>query len=135
VSSAPEISAADVVGPKGGTDGTADPLGTQIAVVSATGSSQSIDLQHANYFGGTRYQSRFVRLIGEGVGVYYFWSNQSSETVDETATGSTNRASQCDYLPSNTPREEKPAGRYLHLKSSAAGKVRVSVVQSDRAPY
>jgi hypothetical protein len=130
-----ELSAADARGPKGGTDGTTDPKGTQVAVISASGSSQSIDLSHADYFSGTRYQGRFVRLIGEGIGVYYFWSNQASETVDDAATGSTNRARQCDYLPSNVPREEKPAGRYLHLKSSGAGKVRVSVVESDKGMF
>lgn len=124
-----EYMAADVRGPFGGTDATGDSKGTQIAVISASGSSQSLDMSSSTYFGGTRYQGDFVRIVSSAT-LYYFWSEQASETVDETATGSTNRARQCDMLPANMPREEIPAGRYLHIKTSASGTVRVSIVNT-----
>ncbi|MBM4443543.1 MAG: hypothetical protein FJ027_24305 [Candidatus Rokubacteria bacterium] len=124
-----EQMAADLRGPFGGTDATADSRGTQITAVATSGSAQSFDLSSATYFGGTRYQGDFVRIISNQT-LFYFWSEQASETVDETATAATNRARQCDMLPANTPREEIPAGRYFHAKTAAAGTVRISITNS-----
>ncbi len=115
--------AADLRGPYGGTlnrDGS-----SEIAVVAVTSSTQQIDLSSSSYFNSTNYQERFVRLISD-VLIYYYWSNNASAALDETATGNTTRAQQCDMLPANTPREEAPAGQYLIIKGST-GKCRVSI--------
>lgn len=116
-----EYQAADLRGPRTG----------QIVVTTTTGASQEIDLEHATLGFGTALaniiEGKFIRIIC-GTDMYYYWSGATGGTVDDTATG--NGATVCDFLPANTPREEKPAGRYLVLKA-AASKVRLSIVETQ----
>jgi hypothetical protein len=95
-------------------------------VVPTTTGSVVIDLQSATYFGGAHYQSRFVRLRPDAA-LYYFWTNNASATLDETASGATTRNQQCDYIAAFERVEEVPAGRYIVVKGSA-GKLRISIV-------
>lgn len=116
--------AADLRGPYGGD--LAKDNTSQISVVAVTAVTQVIDLSLATTgFGNMSYTERFVRLISD-VAIFYYWSNNASALLDETATGATNRAQQCDSLPANFPREECPAGQYLVVKGSV-GKLRVSI--------
>lgn len=104
--------AADVRGPFTG----------QIAVVATAASSDADDLSVTAEL-GTGMTSRFVRIIAD-VGIYYRWSDATG-TADETATSGNNRV---DFLPANTPREEKPAGAWLIHKATGTGKIRISIV-------
>jgi len=115
--------AADLRGPYGGA--TNKDLTREIAVITTTGSTQQIDLSTSTYFNGSHYQDKFVRIIAD-VLIYYYWSNNNSGTLDETAAGASGQTSQCDMLPANTPREECPAGQYFIVKG-AAGKVRICI--------
>lgn len=115
--------AADLRGPYGGD--LAKDLTSQIAVVLLSAATQVIDLSTATYFNGTHYTDKFLRLISD-VQVYYYWSNNASAALDETVTGVTSRAQQCDSLPANFPREECPAGQYIVVKGSV-GKLRISI--------
>lgn len=111
----------------------------QLAVITTTGASQVIDLFA---FFGPRYKNQFVRMICDQI-VYYAYSSVNTETVDEAATCSTNAdgsknvdtnpARQCDMLPANTEREEKPPARYLTIKA-VAGKIRLSLTSPSADP-
>lgn len=117
--------AADLRGPYNG--GAANKDGTwELAVVALTGSSQNVDLSGANYFNGTHYLDKFVRIISDTVDCTYFWSNNSSATVSTSATDGTNKANQGDFLPAKERREEAPAGQYLVI-IGASGKVHLSI--------
>jgi hypothetical protein len=111
----------------------------QIAVITTTAASQPIDL--LDYF-GTRYKNQFLRIICDQI-VYYFYSIASTDTVDDAATSTTNAdgsknadttpSRQCDMLPANTEREEKPSARYLIIKA-AVGKIRLSLTSPPIEP-
>lgn len=119
--------AADLRGPRGG---TARPNGTRdITAVAVTTSSVQKDLSGANFFNGTHYQGKFLRLICDQ-NLFYFWTDAASQTVTETATEGTTPTQQCDFLPANTPREEVPAGTQIVIKGAAAGTLRICIVQT-----
>lgn len=122
--------AADLRGPYGGE--LAKNSASEIAVVSVTSSTQVLDLSTSTYFNGFHYVAHFVRLISD-VDAYYFWTNNASAQLDETATGSTNRDRQCDRMIANAERQEVPAGRYLAIKGST-GKLRISIVNQSDLP-
>jgi len=119
--------AADLRGPRGGTaraNGTRD-----ITAVAVTTSSVQKDISGANFFNGTHWQGKFVRLICDQT-LYYFWTDSASQTVSETATEGTNPTQQCDMLPANTRVEEVPAGSQIVIKGAGAGTLRISIVQT-----
>lgn len=122
-----DMQAADLRGPRGG---TARPNGTRdITAIPVTTSSQQVDISGANYFNGTHYQGGFVRMICDQ-NLFYFWTDAAGQTADDAATAGTNPTRQCDMLPANSRGEEVPAGGQLVFKGSAAGTLRISIVQT-----
>lgn len=124
---ATEAEAADLRGPRGGparSNGTRD-----ITAVAVTTSSVQKDVSGANFFNGTHYQGRFVRMICDQ-NLFYFWTDTAGQTVTETATEGTTPTQQCDMLPANTPREEVPGGAQIVIKGAAAGTLRLCIVQT-----
>jgi len=130
---ATERDAADMTGPAGGVIGTpatgATVGRTTLSAVNITTATQVIDLSDTNHFAGDFYVMRFVRIICDQ-GIFYYWSNNAAAVLDETKKDGTNRDQQCDWLPSSTPREEVPSGRYFVVKGQAAGTARLSIVQT-----
>jgi hypothetical protein len=130
---AKETQAAERFGPHGGTPvlgTTRGVAGRQITCVPITNVSTGFDLSSVTYFGGTQWQSRFLRIICDSA-FYYFWSDTApnTDTVDETATGATNQARQADRCPADETREECASGLYLYVKSTVATAVlRISIV-------
>lgn len=92
-------------------------------MVVADALTHPYDLSSATYFNGEKYKDRVVSIIGEGVGVYYYWSDNAADTVDKTASG--NGATVGAYAPPNVRYDEIPAGQYLIMQLSAAGTVRI----------
>lgn len=105
---------------------------TRITAIAVGTASAVKDPSDSSHFNSQEYQSRFVRLVCDQA-VTYFWSNNASAVVSDTAVDGTNRGQQGDQLPANTPREEVPTGRYFVSKAAAAGTVRISIVDRTAA--
>ena len=130
MSTSAEFQAAKVLGPRG------MPLATQYAtsdlaqrsltVVAVTAATQVIDVTDPAAGVLPSGAGRLLKLNAEA-DCYYYWSDDSSATLDETKTGATNPEKQCDRLWSGQPTHEAPSGRYLVIKGVAACKLRMSI--------
>ena len=120
------FSAVPFVGqPNGGTK-------AEIVAINIAGTtSTSYDLASSTYFNGDHYQDRFVRIISESAGnFWYYWSSVNGDTVDKTATGQ--GATVAGYWPSATPLDEMPGGRYLVIQAQQAWLIRVWISNRTR---
>lgn len=97
-----------------------------VALVVASGVAQQFDLSAPGFFGGPKFERKFVRMISETAGnCYYFWSAATGSVLNSAATGGGTGV--CAFLPSQVYTDELPAGQYLLIQPQNAGVVRVWV--------
>lgn len=114
-----EVLAADAAGPLGGIGPVEGTNGTQLTVVTLDTGSNAYDLSAPEYFNGTAYYAgNFVELDCD-TAVYFFWSDNELDAVDETSADGTGRETQCARLLANQPKQHKPRGRYLIAKPAS----------------
>lgn len=117
-------------GPRGDQTVATESFCSTISV--ADGATHVTDLSDSNHFNGTQYQNRTVEIIATQ-NMNYFWTNNASATIDNTAVDGTNRAKQGHFVPANTKRVEVGMGRYLCYQLAAAGKIYVAVIDKTKA--
>jgi hypothetical protein len=87
---------------------------------------------------------RKLRIYADGASdVYYFFAPSSTQTIDDTATGSTNPARQCDCIAKGTAIEVRPPRvrgviwPFLFYKCGGSGTatLRVSLLSQDEHMY
>lgn len=111
--------AADVAGAKQG----------KIAVIALTTSSAEHDIQALFPKLGEGAQMYFYKLTADQT-TYFFWSDQTGQTVDETTTGAADpNGDMADVLIAATPEQHRCGGRYLYVKAAGAGTLRLVLAQ------
>lgn len=111
--------AADVCGAKQG----------RVAVIALTTSSAEYDIQALFPRLGDQAQMFFYKLTADQT-TYFFWSDISGESVDETNTGPADpTGGECDVLVAGSPDQHRPSGRYLYVKAASAGFLRIALAQ------
>lgn len=128
-----EHKAAKIVGPRNNNqaaDGDDSALARNILVLPITTSTVVQDILGAP---GTKTGGQLPRAascivnLDANVDTYYYWSDNASAALDETATGSTTPKQQCVRLVAGRERPEYPAGRYLVIKGASAGILRMHI--------
>lgn len=140
MSSEAEFKAAKVEGPKlpVAAGPGANNLNRRILVIPITASSAAFDIlgdltdPRPSTVGYTTTaqlplaRQHMVKLTAD-VDTYYAWSDNSGATISETAEQATTPQNQCDLLPSKVPTHEYAQGRYLVIKGSSTGRLRIVI--------
>lgn len=121
-----EKQAADRRGPRGinTATGAAFELPHKV-VIAGSGASQNVDLSLlASGFGNLRYTDGYVSMSVEGgASLWWYWSNNSADTIDKTATG--NGTTVGAFAPSGIVIDERPQGQFLVMQTSVAANVHI----------